>query len=219
MPTLRKGGTVVWVAVVLSLSIGCQAQLQTGMEKREAGVEHLFHIGEFQVEYRVPSGESTTFPPTAPLVEVSSDDPDLLNYPYTVEFFRRHWEFSSGLGIKVDGVLGLSLRVERAPENDEIGTNDRSLLTEIIVAGLSEAGYQGAVRVESPASLRDSWVAVTTSESQDLLILGAPIGGPYFVVVQGDFVDNSRGARTKWKDSAMEILVSVAQSIKFGRQK
>ncbi|MDJ0711806.1 MAG: hypothetical protein QNJ14_15555 [Woeseiaceae bacterium] len=184
------------------------------MDKRDAGAERLFYIGTFQVEYRVPSGESVNYPPRAPLVEVSTNDPDLLNYPYTVEFFRRHWEFSSGFRFKTDGVLGLSLRVQRTPESGDLETGSQDLLAETIVSGLSEAGYRDVTQVEVPGSLPDFWVAVTTPEPLDLLLLGAPIGGPYFVVVQGNFVDNSRGSRTEWKAEAKEILMSVARSLR-----
>ncbi len=194
--------------------------------------EERIRLSEREFVFRVPGGQSEAAPP-GPTIRRVDLDRDLTSDKPGFGVYSHVWDFDVGLWKGVMGTLQLTVGVRRRPTDYAADLTSLDNLQELIKRELDQRYIARNEKLRREGKERfiitppDTYKRVNIRGREWLMYsyslnsgfhrtdYAAPLTPNRYLVVSLDFVDNSRGYKTNWRQEAQEVADKIAASLEI----
>ena len=201
----------------------------SGIDLKQWTMEEI-KLSEKKLTFRVPGGHSQASAPLSTIRSVNLDS-DLSNDKPMLAVYNHKWDFDVGFFKGVMGSLNLVIAVGRCPDDYP---RDLTSLENLELLFRRELERRYMDRNERMRREGKDRFIITVPETYKLLTLNGrewlvyPLGGmfdqtyyvlplsqKYYLRVTFDFVDNTRGHKSDWRQQAQEVADKITASMEI----
>jgi hypothetical protein len=194
--------------------------------------EERIKLSELELVFRVPGGQREDVPPFPTIRRVDLDR-DLTNEKPVFAVYDHTWAFDVGFWKGVMGTLGMVIGVGRRPNDYAADLTSLENLQELIKREFDRRYTERNERLRREGQERfivmlpETYKRVTIRQREWLMYsysissgfnrtrYSTPLAANSYLTVSLDFVDNSRGYKTNWRQEAQEVADKIAASLEI----
>ena len=201
----------LWLKIFMLFVLGCAGSVMAkGADKELTGVV----IGDTVFKVHFPSNESKDFGINEPLMLVDLSNETLQKDGF-LPIVTKYWDFGGGWFQAVNGTLKVIVWVRKIPDDiiNEV-TGIESLKKKLDRYRLTKKNATVSEGVEIEINERQ-WLNYRVSQNSNHLRYETLISKQFYILIQGDFINNSGKKHLEWLDEADEMLTGIVKSVEL----